>query len=136
MGTGKISQLFSKLRKKENEIEMVSELEPSFAVGDIMPDITSPELIQHVTEERLAANAYVQLYWLAKQLQINWTANGLVQKFPTDTSLIVDGELAHPATSVEVRQFMVLLDAFVTQAESNTNADLKKALRLSTYPID
>ena len=100
-----------------------------------MPDITSPELVTHVGEERLAANLYCQMYWMAKKLQSNWVANALGPKFPTDASLIVDGELAHPATSQEVRNVMNVLDAFVTQAELTTNADLKKMLRLSTYPI-
>lgn len=101
-----------------------------------MADITSPELIMHVNEIREAANAYIKLYWLSKQLNENWVANGLGPRFPTDSSLIIDGELAHPATSLEVRQLQLVLDAFVTQAEATTKADLKKVLRLSNLPIE
>lgn len=95
-----------------------------------MANIVDPTAVKFANETiRPAADRLVQLYWLAKNAQQQFTAKGLAALIPNDTSLVVDGAATDgrtPITGFDVNVVLSYLGAFVTAMEATSSLELNQ----------
>lgn len=102
-----------------------------------MAEITNAEAIKFCNEKvRVAANQYAQLYYRAKAVYQEWTANGLGDIIAYDNAdLVVDGSATdgrHPISGIDVNNLMTRLGEVITDMEASSNAKLNTILCIIT----
>lgn len=73
---------------------------------------------------RAIADKYMQLYWLCKQAQSDWTSKGMAALFPNDASLVVDGAATDGRTQITGADVNVLVShvtTVITDLEAASN---------------
>lgn len=99
--------------------------------------IDNPEAVAFCNSRlRPAYDRFAQLYYEAKGLYQEWTANGLGTIIAYDNAdLVVDGSASdgrHPISGVDVNNFMTRLGELIADMEANTNAKLNTVLAGAT----
>ena len=104
-----------------------------------MADITNAEAVKFCNEKvRTSADKLGQLYYVAKAVTQEWTANsmGSVITNSADDD-VVDGSATdgrHPITGADANNIINRLTEFVTDMEANTNAKLNTVLGVAVHP--
>lgn len=102
-----------------------------------MADITNPEAVKFCNERvRTAANKLAQLYYSAKSVSQEWTANDLGTIIAYDNAdLVIDGSATdgrHPISGIEVNNLITRLTELVADMEASSNAKLNTVLAVAT----
>ena len=102
-----------------------------------MAIIDNPEAVKFCNERvRVSADKLAQLYYTAKSVSQEWTANGIGTLIAYDNSdLVVDGSASdgrHPINGIEVNNLITRLTEFVTDMEANSGAKLNTVLAVAT----
>jgi hypothetical protein len=102
-------------------------------------DITNPEAVKFCNEKvRTSADKLGQLYYVAKAVSQEWTANSLGSIITNSADDdVIDGSATdgrHPITGADANNIINRLTEFVTDMEANTNAKLNTVLGVAVNP--
>lgn len=102
-----------------------------------MAEITNPEAVKFCNEKvRTAADKLAQLYYTAKSVSQEWTANNLGAIIAYDNmDLVVDGSAQdgrHPISGSDVNGLMNRLNEIVADMEASNSAKLNTVLAVAT----
>lgn len=90
-----------------------------------MPDITNPQAVRFSNEEiRPLADAYATLYFAAKRVEAEWTAQNIGALIPNTADVIIDGSATDgraEITGAKVNGLINAVAALVADLEANTN---------------
>lgn len=91
-----------------------------------MPDITNPQAVRFANEEiRPLADAYANLYFTAKRVAAEWSAQNIGALIPNTADVIIDGSETDgraQITGAKVNGLVTAVAALVADLEANTNA--------------
>lgn len=101
-----------------------------------MAEITNPEAVKFCNERvRTVADRLAQMYYEAKAVSDEWTANNLGAIIAYDnTDLVVDGSATdgrHPVSGADVNGLMNRLNELVADMQANNNAKLNTVLAVA-----
>lgn len=104
-----------------------------------MAEITNPEAVAFCNSKvRVAADKLAQLYYTAKSVSQEWTANGLGDIIVySNSDLVVDGSASdgrHPISGIDVNNLITRLTEIVADMEASSNAKLNTVLAVATNP--
>lgn len=104
-----------------------------------MAEITNPEAVKFCNEKvRVAADKLAQLYYTAKAVSQEWTANNLGAIIAYDNmDLVVDGSATdgrHPISGSDVNGLMNRLNEIVADMEASNGAKLNTVLAVAVNP--
>lgn len=104
-----------------------------------MAEITNAEAVRFCNDRvRMAADMLGQLYYTAKSVSNEWTANSLGTLIAYDNAdLVVDGSAVdgrHPISGIDVNNLITRLNELVTDMEASSNAKLNTVLAVAVNP--
>lgn len=104
-----------------------------------MAEITNAEAVKFCNEKvRVAADKLAQLYYTAKAVSQEWTANDLGSVIAYNNGdLVVDGSAQdgrHPISGIDVNNLITRLTEIVADMEAGGGAKLNTVLAVATNP--
>ncbi len=100
---------------------------------------TNPQAIRFCDEQmRPLADKLAQLYNLAKALQADAAANGLVALFPADGQAIADSSSVdgrNPITNTDINNLIALVTSFINFMEASANANRNLVHKIAVNPV-
>lgn len=101
-----------------------------------MAVIDNAEAVRFSNEQvRTMANKLAQVYYAAKAVADEWTANNLGEIFPITDGPVVDGSATdgrHPIGGSEVTLLITRCNELVADYQANNNAKLNTILNVAT----
>jgi hypothetical protein len=103
-------------------------------------EITNSEAVRFCNERvRVAADKLAQLYYTAKSVSQEWTANGLGDIIAYNNGdLVVDGSASdgrHPISGIDVNNVITRLTEIVADMEANSGAKLNTVLAVAVNGV-
>jgi len=103
-----------------------------------MAEITNSEAVRFCNEKvRTVADRFAQLYYAAKAVADEWTANNLGTLFVSGEGPVVDGSATdgrHPLSADDVTLVIVRCNELVADLEANSNAKLNTLMNVAVNP--
>ena len=106
-----------------------------------MAEITNASAVRFCNEKvRASANDLAQLYYLAKSVSQEWTANPELAALIAynNADLVVDGSAEdgrHPISGVDANNVITRLNEFIADMEASGGAKLNTVLAVAVNPL-